>query len=538
MKQKTALIIGAGPGGLTAAWELLEKTDIKPIILEADDVIGGISRTVNYKGNRMDIGGHRFFSKSDRVMDWWQAMMPIASDNNDQDLTLTYHNRTTTIAAPSDRTADDEADEHCVMLVRNRLSRIFYLNRFFTYPISLSWATVRNLGAVRIVRIITSYLYAIARPIRPESSLEDFLINRFGRELYQTFFKDYSAKVWGVGCSEISAEWGAQRIKGLSISKTLKHGLNHALKQILHYVRPHRKSSNLHQQKTETSLIEKFLYPKFGPGQMWELTAKRIRARGGEIHLGHRVTGLNIKDDRISAVTYRDPDGQSVTLAADYVFSTMPVKELIAAFSDHPVPAAVREVADGLIYRDFITVGVLLRELHVRQGGSSEVAKMIPDTWIYIQERDVRLGRVQIFNNWSPWMVADPNTVWVGMEYFCNEGDDLWSMSNEDFIAFAIKELEQINFIRRDDVLDATMVRMPKTYPAYFGSYDRFDVIRRFTDTIDNLFLIGRNGMHKYNNADHSMLTAMTAVDNIVAGRTDKDNIWRINTEDDYHEEK
>ena len=506
MAREQAIIIGAGPAGLTAAYELLRSTDIQPIIYEKTGQIGGISKTVNYKGNRIDIGGHRFFSKSDRVMQWWQNLLPLQAPNG-----------------PDPDTTDQ------VMLLRNRLSRIFFMRRFFDYPVSLNINTVRNLGLARMGRIGLSYARARLFPIGPERSLEDFLINRFGRELYATFFEDYTEKVWGVSCRQIKPEWGAQRIKGLSISKALLH----AAKGLL----PGKAS--IFQKNTETSLIDRFLYPKFGPGQMWEETARLVSERGGEIHLGHRVAGMRLREGRIVEVeVVQDSTGQSQWRPADHVLSTMPVRDLIRGM-DGDVPRRVREVAGGLVYRDFMTVGLLLRKLKIANTTRIRTPNnLIPDNWIYIQEPEVRVGRLQIFNNWSPYMVRDPNTVWLGMEYFCNAGDDLWCRPDPEFARFAADELAAIGMIDKADVLDSVVIRMPDTYPAYFGSYDEFHVVREFTDRIRNLFLVGRNGMHRYNNQDHSMLTAMTAVENIVRGTPTKDNIWEVNAEKEYHEEK
>ncbi len=493
--------------------------------------IGGISQTVNYKGNRMDIGGHRFFSKSDRVMEWWRTILPIqgSGDAVSSSLEVSYQGQRRSVEGRETGSGPDPEHEDLLMLVRRRLSRIFYGRRFYDYPIALNLRTVMNLGLLRMLRIGFSYLRARLFPIRDERTLEEFLVNRFGRELYLTFFKDYTEKVWGVPCEEIPAEWGAQRIKGLSIAKALAHAARSLV----------RRDQSLDQKGTETSLIERFLYPKFGPGQLWEEVARQVQELGGDIRMGWQAVGLEVDGDRVTSLTVRDPEsGATERLSGDYLFSTMPVKELIAALGE-AAPPPVHEVAAGLVYRDFITVGLLLKRLKVSNDTALETVNgLIPDNWIYVQEPDARLGRLQIFNNWSPYMVRDPNTVWMGLEYFCNEGDDLWSQADSDFIRFAIDELERIGIIDAADVLDHTLVRMPKTYPAYFGSYDRFDEVRRYTDTLTNLYLLGRNGMHRYNNADHSMLTAMVAVDNIVAGRVDKANIWDVNTESEYHEER
>ena len=530
---KKAIIVGAGPAGLTAAYELLQRTDIIPIILEKSGDIGGISKTVNYKGNRMDIGGHRFFSKSDRVMQWWLNIMPV-QPQEEKSLTITYQRRHKTIKTEdtfpkfSDRESSDK-----VMLVRKRLSRIYFLRKFFSYPIQLSLDTLKKLGLGRTVGILLSYLKARLFPRKTEKTLEDFFINRFGDKLYRLFFKDYTEKVWGVSCTKISAEWGAQRIKGISIGKAIAHAARSL------YPAKRSRSTDIGQKGTETSLIEKFLYPKYGPGQLWEEVARQVQERGGQILMNQDVKSILSKGDSITAIEAVNSETGAITLLeGDYYFSTMPVQELIAGMGS-AVPAPVQEVAAGLQYRDFITVGVLLRKMPPPDEKPGKTAnKILPDTWIYIQERDVKVGRLQIFNNWSPYMVKDPDTVWVGMEYFCNEGDAFWSMSDEEIKATAILELTKMHLGTVEDLLDSTVLRVEKTYPAYFGTYNRFGEIRDFTDQFANLFLVGRNGMHKYNNSDHSMLTAMVSVDNIAAGITTKANIWSINTEQEYHEEK
>jgi protoporphyrinogen oxidase len=521
--RKTAVIVGAGPAGLTAAYELATRTDIEVVVLEKSDAMGGISQTVNYKGNRIDVGGHRFFSKSDRVMQWWLRVLPLQRIEGGG-ASIAYHRMRAEV--PS---AGAEADPRAVdkvMLLRPRKSRIYYLRRFFDYPIAFSADTLRKLGLWRTFRIGASYLKSAAFPIRNESNLEQFFINRFGRELYLTFFKSYTEKVWGIACDHISAEWGAQRIKGLSVWKTLSHAVKKAL--------GNGRDGGVAQKGTETSLIEQFLYPKFGPGQMWEEVARLARERGCRILTGRRVEAVETSGDRVVAVRARcDATGEVETHPADYFFSTMPVRDLVGAFDR--APEGVRDVASNLVYRDFVTVGLLLSRLKISDQ-TPEGKKLISDNWIYIQEPDVLVGRLQVFNNWSPYMVADPSKVWIGLEYFCNEGDDLWGMADDKLLELGVEELSRIGIIERGEVLDGTVLRMEKTYPAYFGAYERFGEIRAFTDRFANLFLVGRNGMHRYNNQDHSMLTAMMAVDNIVAGVASKDNLWEVNTETDYHE--
>ncbi len=535
MTDKTAILIGAGPAGLTAAMELERRTDTKPILIEAGEQVGGISRTIRHNGNRMDIGGHRFFSKSDRVMRWWLELMPVGAcgaADLDEEGELCYQGRRRVMpapaAAPNPQTQDPRTGD-LVMLVRQRRSRIYFLRRFFDYPIRLTAATFRNLGLVRTVRCGASYLRSAVLPRREERSLEDFLINRFGKQLYLTFFKSYTEKVWGVPCNKISAEWGAQRIKGLSLKGVVTHFLKKTFAA--------GQAGGIAQKKTETSLIERFLYPKFGPGQLWEHVADLVCAGGGEIHFGVQIDRIHVEGNRVVSVEGRNQAGERVIYAGDFFFSTMPVRDLVRAISataPDRVPAEVVAVSEGLVYRDFITVGLLAGRLAVTEKDGAPLR----DNWIYIQEPDVAVGRLQIFNNWSPWLVQDQEKIWIGLEYFCNEADPLWKLSDEEMARFAIAEAAKIGILKAEDVEDFHVVRVPKTYPAYFGSYDRFDVIRNYTDSFENLFLIGRNGMHKYNNQDHSMLTAMTAVDNIVNGIAAKDNIWAINTEMEYHEEK
>lgn len=516
--KKTALIIGAGPAGLTAALELLRRSDIVPIVLESDMQVGGISRTVNHIGNRIDIGGHRFFSKSDWVMNWWKTILPIQAEGVES-VRITYQNQSRNLEVDSATGSDSDR----VFLLRGRLSRIYYLRKFFDYPIKLSVGTLVNLGFIRVVKIGFSYAWVRIFPRKIERTLEDFLINRFGRQLYLTFFKDYTEKVWGVPCHEISAEWGAQRIKGLSISSALRHAL--------------RKLFRFEQKKVNTSLIERFLYPKFGPGQMWEEVAGQISDMGGKIYFGHQVRGLRIENGHVVSVrAWNAVAGKEVEFECDYAFSTMPVRDLVRGMNN--VPDEVRAVAEALPYRDFITVGLLAKKMRPNPQSQSTCANhMPPDNWIYIQESDVKVGRLQIFNNWSPDMVADPSKVWMGLEYFCNEGDPLWSMSDNELKSLGKREMAKIGLLDEEEVEDALVIRVPKAYPAYFGSYARFDMIRNWLDGIDNLFLVGRNGMHRYNNQDHSMLTAKIAVDNILSGVTAKANIWAVNIDDDYHEE-
>ncbi len=520
MQRKTAVIVGGGPAGLTAAYELLKRSDIQPLVIEQSSQVGGISRTERYRGNHIDIGGHRFFSKSDRVMNWWLDIMPM-EQTAEQAFAIQYQGQSRSVEQAGEGPDPETTDR--VMLIRPRKSRIYWRRRLFDYPLSLSADTIRKMGLIRLGRAGLSYLRAAACPVTPERNLQDFIINRFGRELYNTFFKSYTEKVWGVPCDEIPADWGAQRIKGLSILKALKHAL---MKQ---------RSGDVSQKNTETSLIERFLYPKFGPGQMWETVAGEIQERGGEVLLRHTATGIATANGAVRAVTVRNEDtGQETTIPADYVFSSMPVRELVRIL-DTDAPGSVRDVANGLMYRDFFTVGLLVEKMKLED---PQTGDRIRDNWIYIQEPDVLIGRLQIFNNWSPYLVADPSKTWLGLEYFCYESDAIWSRPDPELIELGTRELGKIGIIDPSDALDGCVIRVKKTYPAYFGSYTRFNEVRDYLDRFENLFCVGRNGQHRYNNQDHSMLTAMIAVDNILAGITSKKAIWEVNTEEEYHEAK
>lgn len=519
MIDKKAIIIGAGPAGLTAAHELLEKTDIKPLILEQSDAIGGISQTVRYKGNRMDIGGHRFFSKSKRVTDFWQNIMPLQGAPAQDDI-LIGRKKDLNPNGPDPEKTDR------VMLERGRVSRIYYLRHFFDYPISLKWQTFANMGLLRTIKAGFGYIKSTLVK-KPETSLENFYINRFGRPLYSMFFEDYTEKVWGVHPSRLGSDWGSQRVKGLSVIAIIKDMFSKTL-------------GIKGKGKVETSLIESFIYPKYGPGQLWEATADDIVSKGGELRTLSNVVGIHVNKGRVDYVEIKHPDGTVDIEPCDCLFSSMPIKDLIAALKGVEVPEDVQRIASSLPYRDFITVGLLVKNLTItNQTNIKTYNNRIPDTWIYIQERDVKIGRLQVFNNWSPYLIDDyKNTMWIGLEYFCNEGDEMWNMNKEDFIKMAINELVHISLIDPDDVIDSTQVKVKKAYPAYYGSYYELDTVKEFLNRIENLYCIGRNGQHRYNNMDHSMLTAMEAVDILKSGQKDKTPIWAVNTEEEYHESK
>ena len=517
---KTAIIIGAGPAGLTAALELLRQTDVKPIVLEEEDFVGGISRTVNNGGNRMDIGGHRFFSKSGTVMEWWSSIMPLQGSPALDDILLDREKEL--VAGGPDPEKEDR-----VMLLRDRVSRIFFLRHFFDYPISLKWSTFSGMGFLNTVKAGLGYLKSSIHKL-PETSLENFYVNRFGRPLYEMFFEDYTEKVWGVHPSKIGADWGAQRVKGLSVTAIIKDVLS----------RPFRRGE-IGQKKVETSLIERFIYPKYGPGQLWETVAAEVEKLGGEIFKSSRVVGVRLSNGLVEGVEVEKGRGKEF-MPCDYLFSSMPIKDLVEAAKGIEIPTEVSRIAGDLPYRDFITVGVLVKKLKITNGTKIKTFdNRVPDTWIYIQERDVKVGRLQIFNNWSPYMVGDyQGTMYVGMEYFCDEGDSLWNMSEESFVDLALSELEKIGVADRADVLKADRIKVKKAYPAYFGSYYELDKVREWLDGFSNLFCIGRNGQHRYNNMDHSMLSAMEAVKCVKFNYTSKTNVWEVNTEKEYHESK
>lgn len=513
---KKAVIIGAGPAGLTAADELLRAGGYEITVLEATDEIGGISRTVRCGGCRMDIGGHRFFSKSPEVNERWKELMPLQGAPALDDRILGRE------PALSEGGPDPDSEDR-VMLVRRRVSRIYYLKKFFDYPVSMKWKTFRNLGLARTVGAGFSYLKsAIFR--RPENSLEDFYINRFGKVLYSMFFEGYTEKLWGRHPREISADWGAQRVRGLSVRAVLRDMLTKAFG---------KKTG----KNTETSLIEEFWYPKYGPGQLWETLAGRLRAGGVKIETGCEAKKLICADGKVTSVVCLC-GGKERTFEADAVFSSMPLRDLVAGIEGETPPRRVREIADGLPYRDFVTVGLLLDRLKLKNDtGIRTLGNIVPDCWIYVQDTGVRLGRIQIFNNWSPYMVEDPeHTVWAGLEYFCTEGDDLWNMSSDETARYASAELVKMGLIDEGDVLASHCERVKKAYPAYFGTYGQIDELTGYLDGLSNLYCIGRNGQHRYNNMDHSMMTAAAAV-RCLEGKAEKKDIWNVNTEREYHEE-
>ncbi|MGE3472567.1 MAG: NAD(P)/FAD-dependent oxidoreductase [Vicinamibacterales bacterium] len=462
------VVIGGGPAGLTAAYQMA-KMGWPVTVLEADDILGGISRTAQYKGYRFDIGGHRFFTKIAPVEALWHEILESEF-----------------ISVP-------------------RLSRIHYNGKFFDYPLKAGNA-LSGLGPFNAIRIFLSYLWWHYKPYPVEENFEQWVTNRFGKRLFEIFFKTYTEKVWGIPCTEIRAEWAAQRIQGLSLAKA-----------ILNATALNRRSTDI------KTLIHEFQYPRLGPGQMWEACARKIEALGGRVLLGHYVTGIERRGDRIVAVRAATPEGER-RFEGEHFFSTMPVRSLVRAF-DPAVPPAVKADAEGLKYRDFLVVALML-----------DKENLFPDNWIYIHTPGVKVGRIQNFNNWSKAMVPEPGTTCLGMEYFCFKGDGLWESRDADLVAQAARELEELGLARAADVKDGAVIRMPKAYPIYDSTYrQHLDGVRAYIDPMVNLHTVGRNGMHKYNNQDHSMLTAMMAVQNMQGASHD---IWEVNTDFEYHEEQ
>lgn len=521
---KTAIIIGAGPAGLTAAYELLTKSNIVPIIFEADSLVGGISKTVNYKNNKIDLGGHRFFSKSDEIIAYWLKFLSLEDANQDAPIHIEYHNKSKTLAPTLAKTSHLAPPD---MLIRKRKSRIYYKNHFFDYPLRINYNTLRKLGFRKMVRIIFYYTKAQLFPHKPENTLAEFFENRFGKELYETFFKDYTEKVWGVSCNNLPASWGHQRVKDLSIGKAIFQ----AIKSIF------KRNTSINQKGTSTSLIEQFLYPKHGPGQMWEAVAAEVQRLGGKIHFHSEAVSLQADENKnIKSIEVRDKRTGTVSkISGDVFISTMPVKQLINGLQEPNPDKTVQQLANGLAYREFIIVGLLIKKAIIDNENDGGPLK---DNWIYLQDNTIKAGRLQIFNNWSPFMVNDPETMWIGVEYFCSASDSFWNKTEKEIAQIAMFEMEGIGFIQKGDVLDSTVIKVEKAYPSYTGTYERFDEIKNYMNKFPNLYLIGRNGMHRYNNTDHSMMTAIQAVKNIITGETNRDELWNINMEEDYHEEK
>ena len=514
---KTAIIIGAGPAGLTAAYQLLKETSIKPVIYEENPVIGGISRTVSYLGGRLDIGPHRFFSKNEYVNEIWKELMPIQGAPSKEDKMLG-------IEKPLEAGGPDPDTNDKMWLIRDRLTRIFFLRKFFDYPISIKPQTFINMGLIRTLQVVFGYCFAAIKK-RKEKSLEDFYINRFGKPLYRLFFEDYTEKLWGIHPSNIAPDWGAQRVKELSIGKVITEIL--------------AKIINKNYRSKTTSLIDRFIYPKNGSGEFWETMAEKIKELGGEIHLNSKIVSVKKTGETITSVIIQKNKSEML-VSGDIFFSCMSIKDFMYAIGKDNVPHDVFKNAVTLPYRDLIVVGLLLKKLRINNTTKIRTFdNRVPDCWFYIQDRNVRMGRMQITNNLSPYLVDNyEDTIGLGLEYFCDEGDDMWEMREDAFIKYSIEELAKIDIIDKDDVLNTTYIKVKKAYPAYFGSYKEFGNIQSYLDGIKNLYCIGRNGQHRYNNMDHSMMTAIEAVNLIKTGNSDKTSVWNINKEEEYLEEK
>lgn len=468
---KKVVIIGAGPAGLTAAYQLC-KENVPSVVLEKDDVVGGISRTVNYKGYLFDIGGHRFFTKVKAVDEMWREVLGEKK-----------------------------------FLKRSRLSRIYYDKKFFFYPLKATNALL-GLGIWNSFLLFGSYVKAQVFPVKPEKTFEDWVSNRFGKRLYNTFFKTYTEKVWGIPCSEISADWAAQRIKGLSLISTIKNAL--------------LASQSDNNGEIIKTLIDSFDYPEKGPGQMWEMVADKIQKQGSRLKMRSCVEKIFWDKNKITALEIGCNGHRENIPGSDFI-SSMPIRELVRKMEPAP-PEDVKKAAELLAYRDFLTVSLIVNR-----------ADLFKDNWIYIHDSAVKVGRIQNFKNWSPQMVPDPNKTCLGLEYFCFKGDGLWNTPDEELIKMAAEELEILGLVDKADVEDGAVVRMPKAYPVYDAVYkEALQTIRDFLDQFRNLYLVGRNGMHKYNNQDHSMLTAMLAVKNILGAHYD---VWSVNEDNEYHEE-
>lgn len=513
------VIIGGGPAGITAAFELSKEKEMQVTLVEKESYIGGISATLDFDGNKVDMGPHRFFTKSERVQKLWESVLPLQGAPAIDDIELEHNLPLSKLPdAPNPEITDD------VLLNRPRLTRIYYRKKFFDYPVSLSLNTLLGLGFTNVFMIGISYLMSCIFK-RKENSLEDFFINRFGTRLYETFFKDYTEKLWGVSCKDIPAEWGAQRVKGISVIRIVKEILG---KLFL----------GKRFKTKQTSLIESFYYPKLGSGQMYKKMADIAEKNGADISLNSNVERINVENNRVKSVVI-NKNGKKDEIICDNFISSMPVKELIAKINGE-IPQRVADTAKNLPYRNVRLAAFLLKKLKLKNTTKIKTYNnLIPDVWIYIQEKGVRAGRMEIINNFSPYLVSNnKNQVCITVEYFCSDTDDIWQQNDENFLDMALGELIQMNIAQKEDFIGRKSFKISKAYPAYFGSYKDFEIIKEYINSVENLYPVGRNGMHKYNNMDHSILTALETVDCIISPLNNKKSVWNVNTEQDYQEEK
>ena len=512
---KRIVIIGAGPAGLSCAYKLLtDNKDLEVIILEKDSQVGGISKTIKYKGNRIDIGGHRFFTKNNEVKKFWLKILPLQGHKSYDDAILE-------IDKPLKRGGPDPEKEDKVMLIRNRVSRIYYKKKFFDYPVNLNFKTLKNMGIITSMKCGFSYLRSLFVKLE-ENNLENFYINSFGKKLYSMFFKGYTTKVWGREPKEIDSSWGSQRAKGISIRKVISDYIHRLFK--------------LKDKNKAKSLIEEFLYPKYGPGELYECVAEEIEQMGGKIILNSNVIKINNDSNKIKSISYMN-NNKKIDLNCDIIISSMPMKELIDDMNG--IPKNIKMISKNLPYRDFITIGVLVDKLNIKTDKRTKtIHGSIKDNWLYIQDPSVTVGRIQIFNNWSPYLVKKPkDTLWIGLEYFCNEGDSFWNKTDKELKQYAKEELIRMNFIS-ENFLDCFVYRQKKAYPAYFDTYYEIDKLRKYLNNIENLYCIGRNGTHSYNNMDHSIYCGFVCADMIKKNEHNLDKLWNINVDKSYQEEE
>ena len=505
-EEKKVIIIGAGIAGLTCAYKLVTESDnIKPVIIEKDGDIGGLARTFDYDGNYADIGPHRFFTKNEKVMEFWKSLLPLQGHKASDDILLGRE------PDFKDGCANPEVENN-VFLKRKRFSRIYYMKKFFDYPINPNLKTVMNFGILRTVLCVLSYIKSCVVK-REEKNLEDFMINRFGRVLYRTFFEFYTEKVWGRNPKNIDKSWGAQRIKGLSLLKSLL---------------------NKFSPNGESSLTNEYYYPKFGAKQMCSLMLKTVLENGGEIYTNTKVIKINKEENRIKSLTIENNDEIS-EIYGDYVVSSMPVKDLICSMNN--TEQNVYDTAKGLPYRDYQLITYLVKDFNLKNSTKWETINNIcPDSWIYIQDRDVKIGRIYIPKNFSPYLCKNIDDTLICLEYFCDKNDALWNMSDDEIFRCGIVEMKKINAVKSEaDIIKSYRLKVENAYPAYFDAYKDFDVIKFFINSIENLYCIGRNGQHKYNNMDHSTLSGIIASEMIIQ-KSDKTALWEVNTDSTYQE--